>query len=300
MNASSHSPKMLPSFLISGMLLCTLNACERKPSGTSPVTATLAAVEPAALAQETPAATPAPAQGKDDQSSRLWAMRKKVQQRSTQRTGSYLEQLNAALAEGDRDGAESALKAAIAQGTLTQAQIVDVRSRIDAQHSQQQAALLAAAQTRETAARQAAAAARTPSEGTAPAMPAVASASSAPPDAGGKTTELQRFATRFAGRDSRFTCTKDRSGGNKTGMTSFTITLKDQNSGKEWAVEYGVAQLLNRNQGNTGGLTVNNESLAGATLEVRFNAKGEPVSIKNPSNGNSCEVSDWWVTGYGW
>lgn len=58
--------------------------------------------------------------------------------------------------------------------------------------------------------------------------------------------------------------------------------------------------LFSQNRGKTGGLALDDESLVGATMDVRFNGKGEPTSIKNVGNGNSCEVTDWWVTGYGW
>jgi|GEM_PF-2699631 len=81
----------------------------------------------------------------DTGNSKLWEMRKKVQQRSAQRTGSYVEQMNRSLQSGDAEGAETALKAAIAQGTLTQTQINDARGRIDSMVSQQRQAMVAEA-----------------------------------------------------------------------------------------------------------------------------------------------------------
>ncbi len=81
-------------------------------------------------------------------------MRKKLQQRGSQRAGSYLEQLDAALAGRDLAGAESALKAAIAQGTLTQAQIDEARGRVQAAAAREQAALVADARAKAEAAEQ--------------------------------------------------------------------------------------------------------------------------------------------------
>lgn len=90
------------------------------------------------------------AQGTPDTgNSKLWEMRKKVQQRNAQRAGSYLEQMNQSLTDGDSAGAESALKSAIAQGTLTQPQIDDARGRIEAVVSAQQQAMVAAARAKE-------------------------------------------------------------------------------------------------------------------------------------------------------
>lgn len=114
------------------------------------------------------------------------------------------------------------------------------------------------------------------------------------------SSEQARFAALFAGGYHRFTCTGDSAGGRQTGMTSYSITLKHSGTGKEWRVQYSVAQLFNRNSGHTGGLSLNDESLVGSTMEVRFNSKGEPESIKNLGNGNHCAVTEWWVTGYGW
>lgn len=82
---------------------------------------------------------------------KLWEMRKKMQQRSAQRTGSYVEQMNQALQSGDAEGAESALKAAIAQGTLTQTQINDARGRIDSMVSLQRQAMVAEARAKQEA-----------------------------------------------------------------------------------------------------------------------------------------------------
>lgn len=46
------------------------------------------------------------AQGTPDTgNSKLWEMRKKVQQRNAQRAGSYLEQMNQSLTDGDSAGA---------------------------------------------------------------------------------------------------------------------------------------------------------------------------------------------------
>lgn len=97
-------------------------------------------------------ASPLPAQGiPDTGNSKLWEMRKKMQQRSTQRAGTYLEQMEQALQSGDTATAESALKAAIAQGTLTQTQITDARDRIGAMVTQQQQAMVAEALAKEEA-----------------------------------------------------------------------------------------------------------------------------------------------------
>ncbi len=98
---------------------------------------------PIASAEDTPAA--------DDQSSRLWAMRKKVQQRAGQRAGTFLEQMNAALSDGDLDGAEAALKSAIAQGKMTQEQIDEATARIQAKQHSQQAAMVARAEAQSRA-----------------------------------------------------------------------------------------------------------------------------------------------------
>ena len=80
----------------------------------------------------------------DTGNSKLWEMRKKVQQRSAQRASSHVQQMNQALQSSDTEGAESALKAAIAQGTLTQTQINDARGRIDSMVSQQRQAMVKA------------------------------------------------------------------------------------------------------------------------------------------------------------
>ncbi len=78
-------------------------------------------------------------------------MRKKVQQRAGQRAGTFLEQMNAALREGDPDGAEAALKAAVAQGKMTQGEIDEARSRIDGMVSQQRQAMVGAARAKHAA-----------------------------------------------------------------------------------------------------------------------------------------------------
>jgi hypothetical protein len=109
----------------------------------------------------------------DDSSAGLKAMLKKVRERGRQRTGTYLEQMNGALAEADVSGAEAALKAAISQGSLTQKQIDEARGRIDGELSRQQAAQVAQAkakaeaQQRAAADREMAAAGNTPGKGAA-------------------------------------------------------------------------------------------------------------------------------------
>lgn len=114
--------------------------------------ASLAVIPPAVASDEAPApAKPAATPAQDDQSSRLWDMRKKVQQRAGQRAGTFLEQMNTALREGDPGGAEAALKAAIAQGKMTQGEIDGARARIDGMVSQQRQAMAAAAQAKHEA-----------------------------------------------------------------------------------------------------------------------------------------------------
>ena len=113
-----------------------------------------------------------------------------------------------------------------------------------------------------------------------------------------RTGESQRFAAAFAGRYHDFTCVRDNNPGK--GNMSPWLTLRASN-GKEWAIQYSVPMIFSGNKGNTGGLaTDDRQNLEGVTMNVLFNAAGEPVSIKNKSNGNHCEVKDWKVTGYGW
>lgn len=238
--------------------------------------------------------------------SRLWEMRKKAQQRSAQRAGSYVEQMNQSLASGDSRGAEDALKSAIAQGALTQAQIVEARGRIDSLVSKQQMAAVAAAraeraqQAREAEAmRLAEAEAQAAKARSSAAMsgsasggaPAGAGTSAATADAG---TELDRFYDRYRGGTATFVVTHD----NRDSW----ITVEDTRIGKRWALYYStnVWGNTNKNAGKGGGLTVNGESLVGARVSVYFHGNGEPDDIKNLDNGNKCEVRDWKVTGYGW
>lgn len=86
--------------------------------------------------------------------SSMMELRKKVNGRKTAATRSYLQQVDDALSQGDTEAADKALKAAIAQGTLSQAAINDARGRISAVDSQQRAGMVAAARAKEEAARQ--------------------------------------------------------------------------------------------------------------------------------------------------
>ena len=125
-------------------VLC-LGACGPKSSNA----ASAPEDAPSIAANEPSAAGGAPAG--DNQSSRLWEMRRKVQQRAAQRAGTFLEQMNAALSEGDLDGAESALKAAVAQGKMTQEQIDESTGRIQAKQHAKQAAMVARADAQSSA-----------------------------------------------------------------------------------------------------------------------------------------------------
>ncbi len=246
----------------------------------------------------------------DTGNSKLWEMRKKMQQRSAQRTGSYVEQMNQALQSGDAEGAESALKAAIAQGTLTQSQINDARGRIDSMVSQQRQAMVAEARAKQEAEARAAEAERmavadsatsrmaVPRESTPSSSRTSVSESRSSSPSKASTTESQRFSATFPGGYYNFTCTRDTNAG-KSNMSPW-LTLRASN-GKEWAIQYSVPMFLSSNKGKTGGLaTDDRQNLEGVTMNVSFNSAGEPVSIKNMSNGNHCEVKNWKVTGYGW
>ena len=302
---------LFPTTLLLTAALCSLNACERHDSagksGPSPMLAS--------LTESAPAANPAAeAPASNEQSDRLWAMRKKVQQRGKQRTGTYLEQLQGCLSDGDLEGAEAALKSAIAQGTLSQSQIDEAKGRIASAYSSQQAKLVAEARAKEEASRAEAARATELAQAESqqqqrmarndvPSRSGSESASTSKPDAGksakpAQSSEVDRFTAKFKGGYSTFTCTRDTNAGK--GHTNAWITLKDGASGKEWAIYYHSPQFLSENRGDTGGLTLKDESLVGEKLEVRFNSKGEPESIKNLSNGNHCPVNDWKVSGYGW
>lgn len=111
-----------------------------------------------------------------------------------------------------------------------------------------------------------------------------------------QSPEVSRFAALYAGAYHDFTCSKDTNAGK--GLTSPWLTLRGAN-GKEWAIRYKVA-LLNQNSGNGGLATDDSQDLTGTKMNVRFNSTGEPISIKNTTNGNHCEVIDWKVSGYGW
>jgi len=258
--------------------------------------------------------------------SSMMDLRKKMQKRHAGQARSHLEQMETALNSGDAEGADKALAAAIAQGTLTQTQIDEARGRIQSAESQQRAAVVAAAQEKEAEQRrmaeQQAAAERqrqmasansnaqsagggsttAPTASNTPARTNETQGKMLPPatssSATAKSTEAQRFAAKFGGGYFSFTCSRDSNAGK--GRTPAWITLKDPQSDKEWEVNYSTPQFLNPNRGNTGGLTLNDESLVGARLEVHFNQTGEPKSIKNLGNGNHCPVHDWKVSGYGW
>ncbi len=249
------------------------------------------------------------AQGTPDTgNSKLWEMRKKVQQRSTQRAGSYLEEMNRSLATGDSSGAETALKSAIAQGSMTQAQIDDARGQIDSLVSRQQQTMVAQARAaRENEARQAEAIQLAAAQASqARASTAVSGGSSvnsmgngaSVPSGAKADTELDRFNARNRGGTRTFTVTRD--DGWSTLRDDAWITLKDTENGKQWALNYSPGFSDQFNKGETGGLTTNNESLVGTRVSVYFHGSGEPESIKNLDNGNTCRVRDWKVTGYGW
>ncbi len=253
-----------------------------------------------------------PAQGiPDTGNSKLWQMRKKVQRRSAQRAGSYLDQMNQALDTGDAADAESALKAAIAQGTLTQPQIDDARGRIAALVSRQQQEMVAEARAKTEAESRLAAAQReaeAPARGTESAasrmsqtqMPEASSSgrrSDASSSTAAKTTEEQRFAATYAGGYHDFTCTRDTNAGE--GNLRPWLTLRASN-GKQWAVQYSVPLFFNPNKNGTGLTTDDRQNLEGTTMNVSFNQAGKPTNIKNTSNGKHCEVIDWKVAGYGW
>jgi hypothetical protein len=242
------------------------------------------------------------AQGTPDTgNSKLWEMRKKVQQRNAQRAGSYLEQMNQSLTDGDSAGAESALKSAIAQGTLTQPQIDDARGRIAALVSRQQQEMVAAARAKAEAESRAAEAQRVAeaqavqSKGGVRMTGRSQSGNTGVLASGDKAeTELSRFAKRHNGGLWNFTVARDYMDG--------TIVLKNA-EGKQWQVSYSASVLPssdNYNKGKTGGLTLNNESLVGARMSVEFHGDGTPVSIKNLDNGNTSRVRTWKVTGFGW
>lgn len=249
------------------------------------------------------------AQGTPDTgNSKLWEMRKKVQQRSTQRAGSYLEQMNQSLDSGDPAAAETALKSAIAQGAMTQSQIDDARAKIDSLVSRQRMA--AAAETRANRKSEARAAeamrvaetnaAQTPSATESSKGSSTNSMANGAPASNGSNaeTELDRFYARNRGGTRTFVVTRD-DGWSRLRDDAW-VTLKDTDNGKQWALNYSPGFSDQYNKGNTGGLTINNESLVGTRVSVYFHGSGEPESIKNLDNGNTCRVRDWKVTGYGW
>lgn len=88
--------------------------------------------------------------------SSIMALRKKLQGLKEASAKSCTQEMNAALQRGDVEKADKALKAAIAQGTLTQAQIDEARGRVAAVVSQQLSAMVAAARAKEEASRQSA------------------------------------------------------------------------------------------------------------------------------------------------
>lgn len=236
----------------------------------------------------------------DTGNSKLWEMRKKMQQRSTQRVGSYLEQMNQSLASGDASGAESALKAAIAQGTMTQPQIDESRGRMDAMVSQQRQAMVAEARAREAAAareadqHRASDLARASREAMDRRTVAESPVSPATPAGRGPAakeseTELSRFKARWKGRTANFTVTWDDGGSFLNGTH---LEVADPDTGKKFQVHYNVGL-------NKGIFDADTKSAVGATVSIRFGADGMPASIKNPTTGRGANISGK-VTGYGW
>jgi multidrug efflux pump subunit AcrA (membrane-fusion protein) len=257
------------------------------------------------------------AQGTPDTgNSKLWEMRKKVQQRGTQRAGSYLEQMNESLASGDSAGAEEALKSAIAQGSMTQAQIDESRGQIDGLVSRQQQAMVAEARAaREEEARQAEArqaeamqlaadqaaqeraAQTTETSGTSGrssmSFGATFGGDSATSEPANTETELDRFRSHWRGRTALFTVTHDNGG---TGLDGTSLVVRDNDTGKKFKVHY--------NMGFSEGLfDADVRSAVGYTVSIRFGDDGFPSSIKNPENGRGTQTSSggsWVVDGFGW
>lgn len=83
--------------------------------------------------------------------SSMMELRKKMQSRHAAAAKGYQQQMEEALQRGDLEGADKALKAAIAQGTMTQTQIDEARSRIQAVESSQRAEMVAATRNQEQA-----------------------------------------------------------------------------------------------------------------------------------------------------
>ncbi len=126
-------------------------------------------------------------------------------------------------------------------------------------------------------------------------------ASSGGSGGGGASTsapaDVHRFRQAHRGGTWKFTVTRDAHSRLRAGSH---LTLKDEQSGKQWELSYAAGFSDQWSVGKTGGLTRNDESLVGARVEVYFHNDGEPESIKNLDTGYTCRVSDWKVTGYGW
>ena len=287
---------LFPTTLLLTAALCSLNACERHDSagksGPSPMLAS--------LTESAPAATPAAeAPASNEQSDRLWAMRKKVQQRGKQRTGTYLEQLQGCLSDGDLEGAEAALKSAIAQGTLSQSQIDEAKGRIASGYSSQQAKLVAEARAKEEAGRAEAARAAEVAQAESqqqrmarndvPSRSGSDSARTSNPDAGKSaktTTEEERFRAKWRNQTANFTVTSS-----SASWPSNSLIVQDSNTGLKFKVGYDIG--IDKD--------IFDSNATGASVSIRFNGAGTPASIKSLGTGRSSSTNNSWkVTGYGW
>ena len=255
----------------------------------------------ASLTESAPAANPAAeAPASNEQSDRLWAMRKKVQQRGKQRTGTYLEQLQGCLSDGDLEGAEVALKSAIAQGTLSQSQIDEAKGRITSAYSNQQAKLVAEARAKEEASRAEAARAAEVAQAESqqqqrmarnevPSRSGSDSASSSNADAGKttkKTTEEERFRAKWRNQTANFTVTSS-----SASWPSNSLIVQDSNTGLKFEVGYDIG--IDKD--------IFDSSSKGASVSIRFNDSGAPASIRSLGTGRSSSTNNSWkVTGYGW
>ena len=283
------------------LALCPLLPACDKPSASAPHAA-IPAVPQLLAAAETPlppAEPESPPPAAEDSSARLKEIRRKLQKANGGRAGGYLEQMNEALASGDTAAAGKALAAAIAQGTLTQTQIEEARGLIQAKESQQQA-LVAAARSKQEAEAAASAASAEMAENQrreiagndATVRPASAAGGAPPADRPGRAeTELDRFRAHWKGKTADFTVKWDNGGGLLSGTK---LEVRDPNSGKSFLVSYdtGIGEGI---------FDPSQKSAVGATVSIRFNGEGTPVSIKNPGTGRSLATNNGWkVTGYGW
>ena len=231
----------------------------------------------------------------------MMELRKKVQNSKVQRTQNYLENVDAALSQGDIPAAERALSATIAQGVLTQAQINTARAAISSRSSgianaraeqqrqmeaQRQAEIAAAeAEQQQVAANRRAAQQRSTNTGGSTTMPRQEEQAQ-DQDRG---TELSRFQQQFRGAKTTFTLVSAGSGGL---MSLSNHLLLKHSSGKTFSVQYDT--------GIGKGLSDGGKLSAGAQIEVKFTGSGEPSSAKNLANGNVVPLSNYKVTGYGW